>query len=460
VVLLNTLGGLLESQGGSRLGDAIGYYRTARSHRPRLGALLCHALANAGRLEEVEELVREMIRRHPDHPALNLYLGIVEFQRRNHGAAEAAFRKAVELDPGYAEAHNNLGCALSARGEHAAAEAACRAAIGLRPGYAVAYVNLGIALQEQRKYAAAGDAFRKAAELKPEYSEAHNNLGNVLVRQGKFAAAEAAYRRAIELKPPEPARVYVNLSRALVGQQRPGAAEAAFRKAVTLRPEFGLARYHLGVALMQQARFAAAADSFDKAGDTLPAKHPRREQARQLLQKCQRYAALDARLPTVLRGDEKPADAAEQLEFARLCVVKKQYAAAARFSRDAFDADPKLAEDSSGARYDAACAAALAGSGRGEGADKLDVQERARWRRQALDWLRQELARWDKALGNGNAQAKTQVRQTMRHWQSDGDLAGVRAGDALARLPDEEREQWEKLWSDVDALLQRASQPE
>jgi hypothetical protein len=48
----------------------------------------------------------------------------------------------------------------------------------------------------------------------------------------------------------------------------------------------------------------------------------------------------------------------------------------------------------------------------------------------------------------------------MRHWQTDGDLAGVRARDALARLPEEERKQWEKLWSDVDALLRRVIEPE
>jgi hypothetical protein len=38
--------------------------------------------------------------------------------------------------------------------------------------------------------------------------------------------------------------------------------------------------------------------------------------------------------------------------------------------------------------------------------------------------------------------------------------AGIRARDALARLPVEERKQWERLWSDVDALLRRVSQPE
>ena len=42
----------------------------------------------------------------------------------------------------------------------------------------------------------------------------------------------------------------------------------------------------------------------------------------------------------------------------------------------------------------------------------------------------------------------------------EGDLAGVRDKDALARLADEERVQWERLWSDVDALLRRVSQPE
>jgi hypothetical protein len=48
----------------------------------------------------------------------------------------------------------------------------------------------------------------------------------------------------------------------------------------------------------------------------------------------------------------------------------------------------------------------------------------------------------------------------LRYWQTDGALAGVRAQDALARLPDEERKQWERLWSDVDALLRRVSEPE
>jgi hypothetical protein len=48
----------------------------------------------------------------------------------------------------------------------------------------------------------------------------------------------------------------------------------------------------------------------------------------------------------------------------------------------------------------------------------------------------------------------------MRQCQTDVDLAGVHARDALARLPDEERIQWERLWSDLDALHRRAGEPE
>jgi hypothetical protein len=45
----------------------------------------------------------------------------------------------------------------------------------------------------------------------------------------------------------------------------------------------------------------------------------------------------------------------------------------------------------------------------------------------------------------------------MRQWQSDADLAGVRGGAALAKLPEGERKQWVKLWADVAALRERAA---
>jgi serine/threonine-protein kinase len=171
--------------------------------------------------------------------------------------------------------------------------------------------------------------------------------------------------------------------------------------------------------------------------------------------------ALDARLPRILKGAKKPANAAEQIEFADLCRLKQRYAAAAHFYAAAFAEEPKLAQDvPKDIRFNAACAAALAGCARGRDTDKLNDTERARWRRQALDWLREDLTWWGKELNNDTAQTRISAREWLQHAQSDPDLACVRNRDGLARLPNEEREQWERLWSEVDALLQRVSGPE
>jgi hypothetical protein len=40
----------------------------------------------------------------------------------------------------------------------------------------------------------------------------------------------------------------------------------------------------------------------------------------------------------------------------------------------------------------------------------------------------------------------------MQHWLTDEDLASVRDPMALARLPVDEREAWNKLWADVQFL--------
>jgi serine/threonine-protein kinase len=162
-------------------------------------------------------------------------------------------------------------------------------------------------------------------------------------------------------------------------------------------------------------------------------------------------------LPAFLDGMYQPQDNEERLALFGACQFTNRSVALARLAIDAFAAEPKLAEDvPAGARSSAARAAALAGCGQGRDADQLSDKERAHWRRQALDWLRQDLTWWGEQLDNGKAQTSAQVGLRLQRWRSDPDLAGVRAKDALARFPDEERERWARFWSDVDALLRRA----
>jgi serine/threonine-protein kinase len=209
--------------------------------------------------------------------------------------------------------------------------------------------------------------------------------------------------------------------------------------------------------LMQQAQFHEAAVALKKAADLLPATDPRRGWARQWQEQCQRYPALDARLPAILKGTEKPANAVERIEFARLCILEKLYAAAARLYADAFTLTPDLAEDlRTGNRYNAACAAALAGCGRSSDGAELGDAERAHWRAQARQWLRADLDAWAKKLESGLAAARAQVQEMLARWQKDPDLAGLRDPEELKKLPPAERQECRTLWSDLDALLKRA----
>jgi serine/threonine-protein kinase len=138
---------------------------------------------------------------------------------------------------------------------------------------------------------------------------------------------------------------------------------------------------------------------------------------------------------------------------------KKLFAAATRFYGEAFAAEPKLADDLRGAhRYNAACAAALAGCGQGNDAKTLGDKERARLRRQALAWLRDDLKAWRKLLKTGPDKTRQVVAGQMQHWLNDPDFAGVRGEQALARLPQDERQAWSTLWAEVEQLRLKAGE--
>ena len=61
-----------------------------------------------------------------------------------------------------------------------------------------------------------------------------------------------------------------------------------------------------------------------------------------------------------------------------------------------------------------------------------------------------------RSLLENDRKSRPAVQQTMQHWLDNKDFAGVR-GDALAKLPEAERKDWQKLWEDVEALRQRAA---
>ena len=209
--------------------------------------------------------------------------------------------------------------------------------------------------------------------------------------------------------------------------------------------------------LQQQGQFREALAEYRRGHELGSQQSGWRYPSAEWVRQAERWAALEARLPAVIRGDEKPRDAAERVEFAYMAHKTKQFGPSARLFAESFRVDPKLAEDmKAGHRYDAACAAALAGAGKGDNKPPLDEPEKARWRKQALDWLRADLAYWAKQAETGKAEAKALVSQKLKHWKADSDLAGIRDETALAALPEDEQKACRALWAEVDALLAKA----
>jgi serine/threonine-protein kinase len=174
---------------------------------------------------------------------------------------------------------------------------------------------------------------------------------------------------------------------------------------------------------------------------------------------AERLVALEGELPAFLAGQMQPRDNEETLGLARVAGLKKRYLTAARLFVDAFASDSKLADDlKAGHRYNAACYAALAGKGQGQDAAGLDDKERSRWRKQALAWLRADLARRTQQLKSGETENRKNVQQTLQHWQRDPDLAGLRDKDAVAKLSADEQDACKNLWADVAVLVKRAQE--
>jgi DNA-directed RNA polymerase specialized sigma24 family protein len=88
--------------------------------------------------------------------------------------------------------------------------------------------------------------------------------------------------------------------------------------------------------------------------------------------------------------------------------------------------------------------------------NQLGAAGLARWRRQALDWLRAELAVQSRMLATNNPQQRDAVADAMRDWRVESDLAGVRDVQALAKLPEDEQKAWRALWQQVLSLLKEA----
>jgi DNA-binding transcriptional MerR regulator len=99
--------------------------------------------------------------------------------------AIAAYERALEGDPGRADAHVNLGRLYHLAGERGRAEAHYRDAVRLAPEDPTPHFNLGVLLEEQGRRDEAVHAYRQAVGRDADFADAHCNLGLLLESLGR-----------------------------------------------------------------------------------------------------------------------------------------------------------------------------------------------------------------------------------------------------------------------------------
>lgn len=103
--------------------------------------------------------------------------------------ARDAYRRAIELDPDFADAHVNLGRIFHEFDDAAAAEAHYRAALRIDPAHAIALFNLGVALEDEGRLTEALDAYTQALAIQPALADAHYNLAGIHEQLGHQTSA-------------------------------------------------------------------------------------------------------------------------------------------------------------------------------------------------------------------------------------------------------------------------------
>jgi serine/threonine protein kinase/Tfp pilus assembly protein PilF len=334
----------------------------------------------------------------------------------------------------------------------------CRAALAVRPLSSAVHDNLGNALAAAGRVDEAMDAYRKAIEIDPKNSAPHNNLGTVFWKLGRMADASEAYRKAIALNPRNSAAHY-NLGNILAAADRTDEAIVAYHRSIELNPmEGALARKSLAGVLLGQGRICEARIAYQNCLDLCSLVDPVRTGAIEGLDLCNRLLPLGSRLPALLQGREQSNDARVLRDLAMFSQLGKKWYAATRFFADAFAIDPKLAENLETAdRYNAACYAVLASCDQRKQEHPIDAWAQASLRRQARQWLRAELAQWGRRLESADNRTRLLVREKIRYWRTDADLAGIRDEGALDKLPADEQQDCREVWTAVDVLIQRAS---
>ena len=173
------------------------------------------------------------------------------------------FKRAIELDPASAHAHDNLATVYAEKKLYREALETYLIALKLEPDSPTAHYNLGCFLSTSGADMAVVE-FKEAIELDPEYPDAHVYLGLTYADQGKIEDALAELHTAVALDA-EDAFARHELAALMMDEGDYRQAISQLKEVVKLEADNFDAWLDLGICYAQKGFYAEAERAYEKA---------------------------------------------------------------------------------------------------------------------------------------------------------------------------------------------------
>jgi protein O-mannosyl-transferase len=196
--------------------------------------------------------------------------GFVSDTRGDHALAIEDFNRAIEINPGYAEAYNNRGVAYNAIGNPVRAIEDFNAAIKYKPAYAKAFNNRAVACMAIGNNTQAIDNFNIAIEIDPQYAEAYYNRAILYQNHGKYRQAIDDYDKAIKFDTFKKAEIFSNRGVAYASMGDHGKAIEDYGRAIEINPKHARAYFNRAVAYGEIGDQMKAIDDYSSAIAIIP----------------------------------------------------------------------------------------------------------------------------------------------------------------------------------------------
>ncbi|MCA9208263.1 MAG: tetratricopeptide repeat protein [Planctomycetales bacterium] len=354
-------------------------------------------------------------------------LGLTHSAAGRHQEAASALRRAVEITPDYESAIDQLIVELNASGDAEAAFLLARETLGKRPKHPWLLVWAGYLCTRTNRDEEAPEFLRQALQYQPNNEDVIDRFARLLEKEGRFDEVIKLSEAALKLR--ESPAALIALARSYEQADRRDDAVRIYRRLAASNSSVSTISYDLidriykiGLAeeALQLVKRAVEADPQD--GNLhcwLGFLH-------------QHFGHLDLAIASSRRAIElnpKHSDAWFDLAYSHIRQGNTEEAARC------FLQVLKLSPNSG--RLDRVKTAQTLLAGLGD--DPAARQHAFRLMRAELE-SRQSDAPRDQAIASVSG---------LKNWLSDGSFTAVRDESKLAAFPEEERAQWQQLWSDV-----------